>query len=105
MTTGREKPRVMYSVRVACPRCSMQQTFSGTPPEISDAVEMWNSGHQLTTHTQSTGADVMTDSTVKGRSSRFRRPATWTFFWPYSHAQRRHLLHVAHGYSTRSTLN
>lgn len=95
----------MYSMRVACPKCSVQQTFRGTPPEIGDAVEMWNSRHQLTAHTRSTGADVMTDSTVKGRSGRCRRPATLTFFWPYSDAQRRRLLHIAHGYFTRSTLN
>jgi hypothetical protein len=95
----------MYSMRVACPKCSVQQTFRGTPPEIGDAVEMWNSRHQLTAHTRSTGADVKTDSTVKGRSGRCRRPATLTVFWPYSDAQRRHLLHIAHGYFTRSTLN
>ena len=83
----------------------MQQIFRGTPPEIGDAVEMWNSRHQLTAHTQSTGADVKADLTVKGRSSRCRRPATLTLFWPYSDAQRRHLLHIAHGYFTRSTPN
>jgi hypothetical protein len=26
-------------------------TFLGTPPEIGDAVEMWNSERQLTAHT------------------------------------------------------
>lgn len=70
----------MYSVRIACPKCSMQQTFRGTPPEIGDAVEMWNSRHQLTAHTQTTGADVKTDLTVKGRSSWSRRPATLALF-------------------------
>jgi hypothetical protein len=66
MTTGRGKARVMYSVRIACPKCSMQQTFRGTPPEIVDALEMWNNKHQLTVHTQATGADVKADLTVKG---------------------------------------
>jgi hypothetical protein len=46
----------MYSVRIAFPRCSVQQSFCGTLPEIGDAVEVWNSGHQLTTHTEAAGA-------------------------------------------------
>jgi hypothetical protein len=50
----------MYRVRVACPKCSMQQTFCGTVPEIGDAVEMWYSRHQLTTHTEA--ASAVTDS-------------------------------------------
>jgi hypothetical protein len=48
----------MYSVRIACPKCSTQRTFRGTPPEIGDAVEIWNSRHQLTVHAQATGAGV-----------------------------------------------
>jgi hypothetical protein len=105
MTTGRGKPRVMYSMRIACPKCSMQQTFRGTPPEIGDAVEMWNSRHQLTAHPQSTGAYVKTDLTVTGRSSRCRRPATFALLWPYNDAQRRHLLRLVDGYFSRSALN
>jgi hypothetical protein len=46
----------MHSVGIACPRCSVQQTFCGTLPEIGDAVQVWNSKHQLTAHTEATGA-------------------------------------------------
>jgi hypothetical protein len=54
----------MYSMRIACPKCSMQQTFRGTPPEIGKAVEIWNSRHQLIVHPQATGADVKADLPV-----------------------------------------
>jgi hypothetical protein len=52
----------MYSVRIACPKCSMQQIFRGTPSEIGDAVEIWNSRHQLTAHTQTTLESVWVTS-------------------------------------------
>ena len=41
---------MIYSMRIGCPKCSVQQTFHGTPPEIGDAVEMWHGRHQLTAH-------------------------------------------------------
>lgn len=56
MTTGRGSAQVIYSMRIACPKCSMQQTFRGTPPQIGEAVETWNSGHQLTAHAETAGA-------------------------------------------------
>jgi hypothetical protein len=56
---------VIFSARIACPKCNMQQTFHGTPTEIVDAVEMWNRRHQFTAHPV-TSADVKTDLTVKG---------------------------------------
>jgi hypothetical protein len=46
----------MYSVRIACPRCRVQQTFCGTLPEIGDAVQVWNSKHHLTAHIEATGS-------------------------------------------------
>jgi hypothetical protein len=67
MTTGRGNIQVIYLMRIACPKCSMQQTFRGTPPQIGDAVETWNSGHQLTAHAEAVGA-------VTGPSERQSRP-------------------------------
>jgi hypothetical protein len=46
----------MYVVRIACPKCSMQQTFCGTPSEIGAAVEVWNSWHQRATHNDESDA-------------------------------------------------
>ena len=46
----------MYVVRIACPKCSMQQTFRGTPPEIGAAVEAWNTRHQRAIHDDEPGA-------------------------------------------------
>jgi hypothetical protein len=40
----------IYVIRIACPVCSMEQTFRGTPSEIGVAVEAWNSRHQRLTH-------------------------------------------------------
>ena len=46
----------MYIVRIACPKCSMQQTFYGTPLEIGTAVEVWNIRHQRAIHNSESGA-------------------------------------------------
>jgi hypothetical protein len=56
MATARGEALSTYSVRIACPKCSMQQTFRGTLPEIGAAVEVWNSRHQRTAHTDESDA-------------------------------------------------
>jgi hypothetical protein len=65
----------IYVVRIACPKCSMEQTFRGTPSEIGVAVEAWNSKHQRVTHSDKpdaptgTGRRSCTPSRIVSRAS------------------------------------
>ena len=36
----------IFEVMVACAKCGVRQTFWGTVPEIGDAAEVWQEGHQ-----------------------------------------------------------
>jgi hypothetical protein len=43
--------RRIFEVMVACGKCGVRQTFWGTVPEIGDAAEVWQRGHQCAVHT------------------------------------------------------
>jgi hypothetical protein len=59
-------PRVSHGARifevvVACAKCGVRQTFSGTVPEIGAAAEVWQQGHQYAAHPGESGSAALTN--------------------------------------------
>jgi hypothetical protein len=51
----------IFEVVVACGKCGVRQTFSGTVPEIGDAAEVWQQGHLCAARSGQSGPAAVTN--------------------------------------------
>jgi hypothetical protein len=51
----------IFEVVVACGRCGVRQTFSGTVQEIGDAAEVWQRGHHCAARLGEGGSGAVTN--------------------------------------------